>query len=80
MTTKHQSSSLLSSDESQSNSEVACAEYSIRNASVNSWPYRHALIRPVFSAQYYNEIINAFPEDDAFTPLSNHYPNRGHSF
>jgi len=63
--------------ESSHNSEVACAEYALRNASINHWPFSHALIRPVMSAGYYREMVESFPEDDAFTPLSSFYPDRG---
>ncbi len=56
------------------------AEYVLRNAKVNTWPFRHAVVRPIFPAWYYQDMLANFPPDDAFKPLNKYHPDRGAVF
>jgi hypothetical protein len=61
-------------------SPVVHAEYMLRGASVKSWPFAHAVVRPIFPAPYYDQLLAAFPEDGMFTPLNKYHPDRGALF
>jgi hypothetical protein len=56
------------------------AEYALRNAKVNTWPFRHAVVRPIFPAWYYQDLTSLFPADDAFVQLNKYHPDRGAVF
>lgn len=56
------------------------AEYVLRNAKVNTWPFRHAVVRPIFPAWYYEQLLANFPADEAFKPLNQYHPDRGAVF
>lgn len=56
------------------------AEYVLRNAKVSTWPFRHAVVRPIFPAWYYQEMLSMFPADEAFKPLNKYHPDRGAVF
>ncbi len=61
-------------------SPVVHAEYMLRGAPVKTWPFAHAVVRPIFPAWYYDRLLSAFPEDGAFTPLNQYHPDRGALF
>lgn len=56
------------------------AEYMLRGAAVRSWPFSHAVVRPIFPADYYGQLLEHFPEDGLFTPLNKYHPDRGALF
>lgn len=58
----------------------AAAEYNLRNKPIMRWPYSHTLVNSFFEKEYYCEMISAFPDDDAFTPLNKYHPDRGTVF
>lgn len=61
-------------------SPMVHAEYMLRGASVKSWPFSHAVVRPVFPTAYYDQMLSNFPEDGHFTPLNKYHPDRGALF
>lgn len=59
---------------------LAYAEYSVRNADVNRWPFRHAIIEGLFSDSYYRQLLDHFPAQEFFEPLNAYHPDRGAVF
>ncbi len=67
-------------EQHQSTDHLASAEYALRNTPVNHWPFVHTLVRPILPENYYQQMIDAFPEDEVFVPLSEYHRDRGAVF
>lgn len=80
MTVLQGSQTNQSSPEMAAHPQVARAEYTLRNSPIHHWPFPHTLIRPILPDDYYNAMVSAYPDDDAFTPLNDYYPDRGAVF
>ena len=59
---------------------LAHAEYTLRTTTLQTWPFRHAVVEPVFPRWYYQQLITNFPEQSAFTPINEYHPDRGGLF
>jgi hypothetical protein len=54
------------------------AIYQLRNTPPRSYPFDHIVLNDVFPADYYQELVNNLPADEAYTPAKNgRYPERG---
>jgi hypothetical protein len=71
---------MTTTEQQQSTDQLAAAQYALRNTPVNNWPFVHTLVRPILPADYYQQMVDAFPEDEKFIPLSEYHPDRGALF
>ena len=50
--------------------------YRVANVQLNTWPYRHMLVRNAFPSWYYDKLLDHFPPKDLFSPLSERHQLR----
>ncbi|PHQ82295.1 MAG: hypothetical protein COB69_02295 [Phycisphaera sp.] len=54
------------------------AIYQLRNTPTRHYPFEHIVLNDVFPADYYQDLIDNLPADDAYTAAENgKYPERG---
>ena len=54
------------------------AIYQLKNTPVRTYPFEHIVLSEVFPADYYQELLDHLPSDEAYTPSENgRYPERG---